>query len=215
MGTPLSDAPALSAGGLHPEGITQSTPRIMNKYTLPNIGTGGTSTTNAGVWTSSSQIPCNNFNTNKIPSSSHNHITNYFTTSTLSSNYSPSCNSLVSNSGQIKSVASPLSGEGKDSPPHRPTVGSKRIIAQSTTNNNKRPCLQQSTIVRDSLTFPAEGQHINKTKRFGERNQNSAESHMTNTESLASKICRFNNQHSLSSDSKKVERVSSYSYATS
>jgi len=60
---------------------------------------------------------------------------------------------------------------------------------------------------RDSLTsFPAEGRHIDKTIRSGER-QNSDESHMTDTESLASKICRFNNQHSLSCDSNKVERV--------
>jgi len=123
----------------------------MNKQTLPSLGSGGTSTTNAGVWTSSPQIPYNNFNTNKISSTYHNHITICFTSSTSSSTYLPSCNSLVSHSSQTKSVANHLSGEGKDSPPYRPTVGSKRTIAHSTLDNNKRPCLQQSSINRDSL----------------------------------------------------------------
>ena len=176
----------------------------MNKQTLPCLGYGGTSTTNAGVWTSSSQIPYNNSNTNKISSTYHNNITNYFTSSSSSSTYSPSRNSLVSHSSQTRAVDSHFSGEGKDSPPYiRPTVGSKRTIAQHTLDNNKRPCLQQSSINRDSLTFPAEGQHHSMTDYDGEK-QNLVDSSMSpNPESLASKICRFNNQHSLS----KVERV--------
>jgi hypothetical protein len=192
--------------GYKPEGSTQNLHHIMNKRDLNIIGSGGTSTTNAGVWTSSSQIPYNNFNINKISSSSHNNITNYFTTSTSSSTYSPNSNSLVSHSSQTKSIASHFSGEGKkDSSPHsRPTVGSKRTIAQHTLDNNKRPCLQQSSINRESLTIPVEGQHHSSmmTDYDGEK-QNLDDSSMSNTESLATKICRFNNQHPLS----KVERV--------
>jgi len=54
----------------------------MNKHTLPNDKTGGSLTTNAGVWTKSSHTPYNNINTNNChtleSSSNSSLITGYF-----------------------------------------------------------------------------------------------------------------------------------------
>jgi len=55
----------------------------MNKKNHNIIGSGGTSTANAGTWTSSNHVPYNNFNINNI----HDHLFNNNSLSSTSSSF--------------------------------------------------------------------------------------------------------------------------------